>query len=123
MIPVPALLKPHDGGALRPFGFGDSTVPFSAARVDPKNDRTTSDHPFRATGMLCVLEGKPSEVCSAFLMKPGVIVMAAHRATLFGWASCIQDFSSNPPTRAGPIHTAIKPRRTSGSCVVRQRNG
>lgn len=100
-IPVPAPAKPQIGGALTPFDLGTSTLPFSTAEVDAKNDVTSSHYPFRATGTLYFLEGGASKVCSASLIKPGVIVTAAHCVTLFGSSKLYSGFQFHPAYASG----------------------
>jgi V8-like Glu-specific endopeptidase len=67
-----------------PRDYGTSGLPFSTARVDLANLKLTSQYPYSAVGKLFYLEGSTSYVCSAALIKRGVIVTAAHCAAKFG---------------------------------------
>ncbi len=73
--------------AIGPQEFGTSNHPFTTSRVDlattPAN-YLSSLYPYRATGKLYFKIGAASYVCSASLIKRGVIVTAAHCVTKFG---------------------------------------
>ncbi len=73
--------------AVTPQEFGTSNHPFTTSRVDlattPAN-YISSRYPYRAAGKLYFRIGAASYVCSASLIKRGVIVTAAHCVTKFG---------------------------------------
>ncbi len=76
-------------GGVSPQQFGTSGQPFSTVRVDAYVDATHNDptqyyYPFRAVGKLFFKIGSASSVCSASLIKPGVIVTAAHCVANYG---------------------------------------
>jgi Trypsin len=79
-----------EGGAI-PEQFGTANVPFTTSRVDAYFDNTQFFYPFRAAGKLFFNIGTSSFVCSASLIKPGLIVTAAHCVANFGK----QQFYSN----------------------------
>lgn len=59
--------------------FGTSGHPFSTSKVN-----RNTDNPYRQSGKLFFKIGTSSYVCSASLIKPGVIVTAAHCVAEFG---------------------------------------
>lgn len=63
--------------------YGYTGHPFTTARADGKAVKVTSDYPWRAAGKLFFKDGTSSYVCSASLIKKGVVVTAAHCVTLF----------------------------------------
>jgi V8-like Glu-specific endopeptidase len=80
---VPAV-KETSNDSPTPFDYGTSNLPFSTARVDLTNLKLTSYFPYSAIGKLFYTEGATSYVCSAALIKRGLIVTAAHCAAKFG---------------------------------------
>jgi hypothetical protein len=77
-------------GDIEPQEHGTSGHPFTTSRVDlVVGTSTTSSipsiyYPYRAAGKLYFKDGTTSYVCSASLIKKGVIVTAAHCVRLFG---------------------------------------
>src|SRR5215469_4596291 len=67
-----------------PEQFGTSEHPFTTARANPIGDPSFVYYPFRPTGRLFFNIGAATYVCSASLIKPGVIVTAAHCVANFG---------------------------------------
>jgi V8-like Glu-specific endopeptidase len=66
--------------------FGATNHPFSTAQVNAFGNQTSKYFPYSPTGKLYFNKGDLSYVCSASLIKPGVIVTAAH---------CVADFGGN----------------------------
>lgn len=64
--------------------FGTSQHPFSSARVDASGNQTSKFYPYSPTGKLYFNIGAATYVCSASLIRPGVIVTAAHCVADFG---------------------------------------
>src|SRR6202035_1385518 len=64
--------------AVTPEDFGTSNLPFSTARADLYGLATNTSYPYRAAGKLFFLIGNSSYVCSASLIKRGIVVTAAH---------------------------------------------
>jgi V8-like Glu-specific endopeptidase len=74
-----------------PNEFGTSNHPFTTSRVDTVSlagnvNPTSKLYPYRAAGKLFFKIGASSFVCSASLIKRGLIVTAAHCVTAFGGA-------------------------------------
>ncbi len=83
-------LSSQDGG-VSPQEFGTSGQPFTTNRTNASGDNTTFYYPYRAAGKLFFNIGSSTFVCSASLIKPGVVVTAAHCVANFGQ----QQFYSN----------------------------
>jgi V8-like Glu-specific endopeptidase len=80
-----------DLDGITPQEFGTSNHPFTTNRANPKGADVTNKYPFRAAGKLFFNIGNGSYVCSASLIKKGVVVTAAHCVANFG----AQQFYSN----------------------------
>ncbi|KVX09964.1 hypothetical protein WL01_24975 [Burkholderia ubonensis] len=76
---------------VEPQEFGTSNHPFTTNRVNANGDNTQYYYPFRAAGKLFFNIGSATYVCSASLIKPGIVVTAAHCVANFGQ----QQFYSN----------------------------
>ncbi|MBY6244036.1 serine protease [Methylosinus sp. Sm6] len=86
-------LQPQTDAA--PSAYGTSTAPYTTARVAVQvqgssmtvaNTPVTS-YPFRATGKLYFKVGAATHVCTASLLKPGVLITAAHCVVNYGKGS------------------------------------
>lgn len=64
--------------------FGTSNQPFTTNRVDALGDNTQFYYAFRPTGKLFFNISGATYVCSASLIKPGIVVTAAHCVAAFG---------------------------------------
>jgi len=71
-------------GGVAPQDFGTSNHVYTEARTNALGDLTTRYYPFGPTGKLWFNIGAGSYVCSASLIKPGVVVTAAHCVANFG---------------------------------------
>lgn len=78
-------------GDVAPQQFGTSNHPFSTARVQlrpmattPAQLPTSFSYPYRAAGKLFFTDGAATYVCSASLIKRGLVVTAAHCVSKFG---------------------------------------
>ena len=69
---------------LEPQEFGTSTQVFTTSRVNALGDNTQYHYAFRPTGKLFFKVGTGTATCSASLIKPGVVVTAAHCVANFG---------------------------------------
>ncbi len=84
------LVRPYDlshgvpWGQIVPEDYGSSNQPFTTSRSNALNNGTTRFYPFRAAGKLWFNEGASTYVCSASLIKPGIVVTAAHCVANFG---------------------------------------
>jgi V8-like Glu-specific endopeptidase len=76
---------------ISPQEFGTSNQPFTTNRVNALGDNTQYYYAFRPTGKLFFNIGSGTYVCSASLIKPGIVVTAAHCVANFGR----QQFYSN----------------------------
>jgi V8-like Glu-specific endopeptidase len=63
---------------------GGGGVPYTTSRVNVYNQPTSTFQPYAATGKLYFNIGSDTYVCSASLIKPGILVTAAHCVTNFG---------------------------------------
>lgn len=66
--------------------FGSAGLPFTTSRVDMGGFQLSKIDYFRRAGRLFFKVGSATGVCSAALIKPGVVVTAAH---------CVADFGTN----------------------------
>lgn len=64
--------------------FGTSQHPFTTSRADTKVGQVSKEYPFSASGKLFFNIGTSSYVCSASLIKKGIIVTAAHCVAGYG---------------------------------------
>lgn len=86
-IKVPASTSVNSSTAdITPLEYGTNNHPYTTNRTDAYGDVTTKYYPFRAAGKLYFKVGTSSYVCSASLIKRGVLVTAAH---------CVADFGKN----------------------------
>lgn len=67
-----------------PQEFGSSSQPFTSNRVNALGDNTQFYYAYRPTGKLFFNIGSATYMCSASLIKPGVVVTAAHCVANFG---------------------------------------
>jgi V8-like Glu-specific endopeptidase len=82
--PVDLTQAASSGAGASPQQFGAAGQPFSTVRVDASGNVTQSYYPFRAIGRLFFNISGSTYVCSASLIKPGVIVTAAHCVANYG---------------------------------------
>ena len=81
----PAPQKPNsDFDIETPHEYGTLLIPFTTSRVDLSGNTPSKLYPYRAAGKLYFKEGDSTYVCSASLIKKGVIVTAAHCVADFG---------------------------------------
>jgi V8-like Glu-specific endopeptidase len=74
-----------DNGVVIPEEYGTANIPYTTSRVDLTSANNESkSYPYRAAGKLYFNEPSGSYVCSASLIKRGVIVTAAHCVANFG---------------------------------------
>lgn len=64
--------------------YGSFNHPFTTSRADAKNNQTSKLYPFRATGKLFFNIGANTYVCTASLIKKGILVTAAHCVADYG---------------------------------------
>ncbi len=90
-VPRSNFVSEEAGAGVAPQQHGATNHPFTTSRANVYGDRTSRFYPYRATGKLFFNIGAGTFVCSASLIKPGVIVTAAHCVADFGK----QTFHSN----------------------------
>lgn len=90
-----------DSLEVAPQEFGTSNHPFSTARADLSAHATNTFYPYRASGKLFFKDGASSFVCSASLIKRGVVVTAAHCVAKFGQKRFYTNFQFIPGYRNG----------------------
>ncbi|CAN7372771.1 trypsin-like serine protease [Trinickia sp. LjRoot230] len=81
-LAMPATIESKD--AVTPEEFGSSGQPFTTNRVDAQGNNTQFYYAFRPAGKLFFNIGSNTYVCSASLIKPGVVATAAHCVANFG---------------------------------------
>jgi len=80
------------------FEFGAAAHPFNTRRVDTRNRRNnvSRSRPYRAVGQLFFFIDGNGFVCSASLIKRGLIVTAAHCVAEFGSSTFYSDWQFVP---------------------------
>lgn len=89
-----------DDDEITPQEFGTFNHPFSTARAD-LSIATNTAYPYRASGKLFFNNGASTFVCSASLIKRGVVVTAAHCVSAFGQRRFYTNFRFVPGYRNG----------------------
>ena len=84
LAPAKNIAPGSQGSGAAPQDFGTSGQPFSTAEVNAYGNQTSKYYPFRASGKLFFKIGTASYLCSASLIKPGVVVTAAHCVANYG---------------------------------------
>jgi V8-like Glu-specific endopeptidase len=75
----------EEDAVIVPQEYGTANVPYTTSRVDLGTSNVVSlQYPYRAAGKLYFKDGASTYVCSASLIKRGVIVTAAHCVASFG---------------------------------------
>ncbi|WP_458446583.1 trypsin-like serine peptidase [Burkholderia stagnalis] len=69
---------------VQPQEYGSSNQPYTTSQVNAYGNNTQYYYPFRAAGKLFFNIGSATYLCSASLIKPGVVVTAAHCVANFG---------------------------------------
>ena len=87
----PRALATADGGNAQPEEFGTAGQPYTTSRVNAQGDFTGRHYPYSAVGKLFFNIGSSTYLCSASLIKRGIVVTAAHCVANFGR----QQFYSN----------------------------
>lgn len=99
-IKLKAPLDLQDEG-IEPAEFGTSNHPFSTSRVNVQQNLTSKFYPYRAAGKLFFNIGASTYLCSASLIKPGVVVTAAHCVAEFGQNQFYSNWSFVPAYNNG----------------------
>lgn len=83
LVPAKAISE-SDANAVAPEAYGTSNHPFTTSRANPTGGKVTNLYPFRAAGKLFFNIGASTYLCSASLIKKGLVVTAAHCVANFG---------------------------------------
>lgn len=96
---VNVLPSNHEGvlGPVSPQEYGSSQQVFTTSRVDPEGLLgLTRFYPFSAAGKLFFNKGADAFVCSASLIRPGIVVTAAHCLVNWGQQQVYSNFVFAP---------------------------
>ena len=88
-------------GGVGPLDFGTNNHPFSTARADLYGLNTNTSYPYRAAGKLFFKIGTASYICSASLIKRGIVVTAAHCVANYGHSQFYSGWQFVPGYRNG----------------------
>jgi len=86
-VKIPLSTYVEDNLDVAPQEHGTAGQPYTTSRVDVASGIPSAYYPFRAAGKLYFKIGNSNYVCSASLIKRGVIVTAAHCVIAFGQGS------------------------------------
>jgi len=105
-LPKPQGAETNDSeppSGVAPEEFGSSAHPFTTSRAKAQFDfnLTTGYYPFRAAGKLFFTKSGSTFVCSASLVKPGIVVTAAHCVANFGLSQFYSGWSFVPAYNTG----------------------
>jgi V8-like Glu-specific endopeptidase len=100
-----------DGG-MGSQNWGTANLPFSSARAD-LSIATNTAYPYRASGKLFFTDGGSTYVCSASLIKRGIVVTAAHCVAAFGASRFYTNFRFVPGYRNGVAPFRVWSARTA----------
>jgi V8-like Glu-specific endopeptidase len=96
--PAPSL---EGADELAPQEFGTNNHPFSTAMADLSPLATNTSYPYRASGKLFFNIGNSTYLCSASLIKRGVVVTAAHCVANYGQKQFYTNWRFVPGYRNG----------------------
>jgi len=99
-VPLSRMVEAIDD-EIAPQEYGTYDHPFSTSRVDLEGYPLSRVYPYRAAGKLFFKDGIYSYVCSASLIKPGVVVTAAHCVSEYGENRYYSDFNFIPAYKNG----------------------
>ncbi len=98
---------------VEPQEFGTYNHPFSTARVNLLPTYADTAYPYRASGKLFFNIGASTYVCSASLIKRGVVVTAAHCVANFGRRQFYSNWRFVPAYRSGIAPYGVWSARTA----------
>lgn len=81
--------------------FGTNNHPFTTVRADLFNETTNLSYPYRAAGKLFFNEPGGTFICSASLIKRGIVVTAAHCVANYGQKQFYSNWQFVPAYRNG----------------------
>jgi V8-like Glu-specific endopeptidase len=88
---------------------GTANLPFSTARADLDPAQTNEQYPYRAAGKLFFKINGQDFICSASLIKKGLVVTAAHCVMKFGSKAYYSDWQFVPGYRAETLQPIAAP--------------
>jgi V8-like Glu-specific endopeptidase len=86
---------------VEPMDFGTNNHPFSTARADLYGNKTNKSYPYRPAGKLFFKIGSDTYICSASLIKRGIVVTAAHCVANYGASQFYSGWQFVPGYRNG----------------------
>jgi len=92
---------PAASNEIAPQDWGTSNHPFTTVRADLFTENTNKTYPYRAAGKLFFKIGSASYICSASLIKPGIVVVAAHCVANYGQEQFYSGWQFVPGYRNG----------------------
>jgi V8-like Glu-specific endopeptidase len=97
-----------DSGGAVPQEYGTANIPYTTSRVDLTSANNESkSYPYRAAGKLYFNEPGGSYVCSASLIKRGIVVTAGHCVANFGKSTFYSGWQFRPGMSNGASGTII----------------
>ena len=96
-----------------PEDFGTNNHPFTTARADLYGLNTNTAYPYRAAGNLYFNIGTSTFICSASLIKPGIVVTAAHCVANYGQRQFYSNWHFTPGYRNGSAPFGVWTARTA----------
>lgn len=100
--------QPRNTGLVQ-LDAGTANLPFSTARADLEPAQTNEQYPYRAAGKLFFKINGQDFICSASLIKKGLVVTAAHCVMKFGSKAYYSDWQFIPGYRAEPLKPIAAP--------------
>jgi V8-like Glu-specific endopeptidase len=102
-LPLPRISEEEgDIEGPEPDEFGTSNLPFSTARADLSTGTTNTQYPYRASGKLYFQDANNHTfVCSASMIKRGLVVTAAHCVANYGQSQYYHNWHFFPGYRRG----------------------
>jgi len=93
--------KPAPASEIAPQDWGTSNHPFTTVRADLFTENTNKTYPYRPAGKLFFKIGSSTYICSASLIKPGIVVVAAHCVANYGASQFYSGWQFIPAYRNG----------------------
>jgi V8-like Glu-specific endopeptidase len=90
-----------ENNEVTPEDFGSNNHPFTTARADLFTETTNTTYPYRAAGKLFFNEPAGTFICSASLIKRGIVVTAAHCVANYGKKQFYSGWQFVPAYRNG----------------------
>jgi V8-like Glu-specific endopeptidase len=90
-----------DDGGIGSQDFGTQNHPFTTVRADLYTTATNTNYPYRAAGKLFFQIGSSNYICSASMIKKGIVVTAAHCVANYGAKQFYHNWQFVPGYRNG----------------------